>query len=390
VIDRSAFDKRQEALNAFVDIDESAKSGSGELADITVAIKSNIAVRGLPWSAGLEAFRRRIAEEDATTVRALRNAGATIVGTVGMEEGALGSKTDNPFFGAVQNPHRLGYSPGGSSGGSAAAVAAEMVDAALGTDTMGSVRIPASHCGIYGFKPATDAVSQDGLEPADLTLDAIGPMARDLGLLERIASTMSRMGSTEIISSGAVLVDHGVEVQSDVAAVFRNAVSKLSIKPAEVRLSHPCSRVRYAGFIHVSRAMATQLRDVEHLSQHLQKLLTYGPERAPEKYAQDAEILETTRAEMRAIVRQNGFLVMPTVPNTAFPHSQDEPAAQADFTCLANVAGLPAITIPAGWSDDGLPIGVQLVGPIGSEAALFAKATQLDRCLNAYRSPANF
>ncbi|WP_367947264.1 amidase family protein [Sphingopyxis sp. BSNA05] len=114
----------------------------------------------------------------------LRAAGAAIIGTLNMEEAALGAKTDNIFFGATQNPHHIGYTPGGSSGGSAAAVAAGLCDVALGTDTMGSVRIPAAYCGIYGLKPTRGAISQDGLEIAEATLDSIGPMARSLEDLE--------------------------------------------------------------------------------------------------------------------------------------------------------------------------------------------------------------
>ncbi len=252
----------------------------GPLAGVTIGVKANIAVKGLPWTAGLDAYRNRIAQEDAKTVARLRDEGAMIVGTLNMEEGALGAKTDNPFFGAVQNPHRIGYSPGGSSGGSGAAVAAGLCDAALGTDTMGSVRIPASHCGVYGFKPATAAVSQHGLEPADLTLDAIGPMARSLEMLQRVTLAISEIGGRIEDKAGAVLVDHGVDVHSDVVQAFNRAVSVLPRRVTEVQLDHSNSRIRFAGFIHVSRAMGRHLSGQEGLSDHLRKLLTYGSNRS--------------------------------------------------------------------------------------------------------------
>ncbi|APE28118.1 amidase [Aurantiacibacter gangjinensis] len=380
---------RNEPLNAFADFDESAQGGEGPLAGVTVGVKANVAVQGLPWTAGLEAYRGRIAEKDAKTVACLRDAGAIIIGTQNMEEGALGSKSDNPFYGAVQNPHRNGFSPGGSSGGSAAAVAAGLCDAALGTDTMGSVRIPAAHCGIYGFKPATKAVSQDGLEPADRALDAIGPMARSLDMLQRVAWEMSDTGAQMEDCRGAILVDHGVEVHEDVLAVFDRVLGTMKASPANVSLDHPNSRIRFAGFIHVSHRMAAHLQGVKGLSPHLQKLLTYGPGRAQEKLAQDTQILNDTHAKVRRIVEEHGFLIMPTVPNPAFSHDEPEPAAQADFTCLANIAGLPALTLPAGWTENGLPIGVQLVGRTDYEAGLFAMARYLDLRLDAYRPPAN-
>ena len=385
-IDWDAIEAANEPLNAFTDLDRNAAFGEGPLSGLTVGVKGNVAVAGMPWHAGLEAFESRLAERDADTVALLRQAGAAIIGVLNMEEGALGAKTDNRHFGPVHNPHRVGFSPGGSSGGSGAAVAAGLCDIALGTDTMGSVRIPAAHCGVYGFKPATASVSQEGLEPADLTLDAIGPLARDLDTLEHAARCISGFGDDRIEGTGAFLTQHGVEVAPDIAAVFDAAIAALPSDPVPVALAHKQSRIRFAGFIQVSKEMAAHLRGVA-TSDHLAKLLTYGPKRSVSDFADDYAILAETSHAARTIIEECGFLIMPTVPNTAFAHADPEPAAQADFTCLANIAGLPAISIPAGWSSDGLPIGLQIVGPAGAEAALFALARHLDAQLNAYRAP---
>jgi aspartyl-tRNA(Asn)/glutamyl-tRNA(Gln) amidotransferase subunit A len=341
----------------------------------------------MPFHAGIGAWEWRIAEEDAEVVKRLRAAGAAITGILNMEEGALGAKTDNPHFGPTHNPHRHGYSPGGSSGGSGAAVAAGLCDAALGTDTMGSVRIPAAHCGIYGFKPATDRVSQEGLIPAEPLLDAIGPLARDLDTLERVARVMSDFGELDIDGEGATLIKHEVEVEPDVAKVFDEALSILPAEPKQKSLSESNSRTRFAGFIKTSLTMAADLDGVEGMSPNLRKLLTYGPNRTEKNLGLDMDVLNQMHFEVNHIVKKNGFLILPTVPNPAFPHSEPEPAAQADFTCLANIAGLPAISIPAGWTADGLPIGVQIVGPAGAEAGLFHLARHLDATLRAYRAP---
>jgi aspartyl-tRNA(Asn)/glutamyl-tRNA(Gln) amidotransferase subunit A len=387
-----AFQAANAALNAFTDFDDRAASGPGPLAGLTVGVKANIMVQGLPWTGGMEVYRDRIAPRDAEVVKLLRSNGAAIVGMLNMEEAALGSKTDNPWFGPVQNPHRVGHSPGGSSGGSGAAVAAGLCDIALGTDTMGSVRIPAAHCGIYGFKPATARVSQDGLEPADLSLDAIGPLVRDLDTLERAARVMSDFGDEGIDGSGATLIDHGVTVEPAVAAAFERALAALPRVPAEFRLDWPASRVRFAGFIHVVRAMAAHLAaaDPAKLSDRLRTLIAYGPRRKEADWADDQAILARVHGTMRAAVAAHGFIILPTAPNAAFAHSQDEPAAQADFTCLASIAGLPALSLPMGWSDDCLPLGVQIVGSEGAEAGLFALARRLDASLQAYRRPATF
>jgi aspartyl-tRNA(Asn)/glutamyl-tRNA(Gln) amidotransferase subunit A len=376
--------------NAFVYREENPAGGSGSLAGKTVGVKANIAVKGMPFHAGIGAREDRIAQDDAEVVRLLRKAGASITGILNMEEGALGAKTDNPHFGPAQNPHAPkegeGYSPGGSSGGCGAAVAAGLCDIALGTDTMGSVRIPAAHCGVYGFKPATDRVSQEGLEPADLSLDAIGVLARNLGDLEVAARTMSDFGEGMTECYGAVLIAHGVGAHLQVATTFETTIAMLDHPPAQVQLSQPNSRIRFAGFIQVSKAMAEHFEGVQ-VSDHLAKLLTYGPKRSAADWAEDQAIIDQARDEVRAIVDAHTFLMMPTVPNPPFAHNEKEPAAQADFTCLANIAGLPAISLPMASTSDGLPMGVQIVGKAGYEKGLFEFARDLDDKLGAYHAP---
>ena len=392
MIDWAALEAANAPLNALVDWDKGATGGDGPLARMTIGIKSNIAVAGLPWTAGMDVYRDRIATRDAEVVAKLRAAGATILGSCNMEEAALGAKTDNPWFGATQNPHAQGYTPGGSSGGSAAAVAAGLCDAALGTDTMGSIRKPASYCGIYGFKPAQAAVSRDGLELCEASLDVIGPLARDLQTLERVARVISNFGEGGRADLPATLVDLGeVECTSEVIAAHDEARRALGAT-AEFTLPHPLARVRFAGFIMVARTMATTFADVDpsKLSPRLKKLVAYGPRRSDADWADDQRMLAEAADRLRAAVETHGAILLPTSPAPAFPHSGEAPANQADFTGIANFAGLPAISIPGGWSGDRLPFGMQLIGRIGHEAGLFALARRLDIALDAYRRPANF
>lgn len=390
--DFDALERANAPLNAFTDFDRSAKGGEGTLAELTVGVKANIAVKGLPWTGGSQVLRHRIADSDAEVVARLRDAGAAIIGSLNMEEAALGAKTDNPWFGATQNPHRPGYTPGGSSGGSGAAVAAGLCDAALGTDTMGSIRIPAAYCGIYGFKPAHASVSQDGLEMTEPSLDTIGPLARDMDVLERVSRVISDFGEGSA---------HGVAVLAGLAGVgcepaaskAYEAAKQILLPDAEIALPHTPDRVRFAGFIAASRFLSEHLRDADptKISPLLTKLMGYGPRRSEADLAEDRRVLAETRAALEAAVDAYGAILMPTAPQAAFPHDvKVAPSDQSAFTCLASIACLPTIAIPAGWTDDGLPVGVQLIGKTGHETGLFALARKLDAGLAAYRPPANF
>lgn len=369
---------RNEPLNAFVDWDDGATGGEGPLARLTVGVKANIAVAGMPWTGGMALYRQRVAERDANVVARLRAAGATVLGTLNMEEAALGAVTDNPWFGRTQNPRRPGHTPGGSSGGSGAAVAG-LCDVALGTDTLGSIRIPAAYCGVFGFKPAAGAVSLDGLELLDERFDSIGPLARDLDTLERAARVMGEFGDGEIDRPPAMLIGLGaVECQPVVLDGYRAAVG-LSNAAAQVQLPHPLSEVRMAGFVHAARALGETTRDADPalLSERLHTLIAVGRRRSADDLAYDERVLADTAAALTAIVDAHGVLLLPTAPQAAFPHGERAPASQADFTCLANVAGLPALAVPSGLDADGLPVGVQLVGRAGDEAGLFALARRL-------------
>ena len=376
-------------FNAFVEHAPASPAQIGPLSGLTIGVKANIAVKGLHWTAGMALFRNRIAPSDADVVARLRAAGAIITGVLNMEEAALGAKTDNPWFGPTHNPHGMDYTPGGSSGGSGAAVAAGLCDAALGTDTMGSIRIPAAYCGVYGFKPAQACVSQHGLELAEPDFDSIGPLARSLDTLERVARVMSDFGNASSPSGCVTLAGLGGVACAPAVLMGFNAAKEAMGKVAEIALRHPLSRVRYAGFIKTVRFMARHFTDADPalLSDHLKRLLAYGPRRSDSDWAEDQRVLTDTAVALREAVATHGLLLLPTAPQTAFAHTNVPPANQADFTCLANVASLPAISLPAGFSADGLPVAVQLIGAAGSEANLFSAARSLDSELAAYRPP---
>jgi aspartyl-tRNA(Asn)/glutamyl-tRNA(Gln) amidotransferase subunit A len=375
---------------AFVDLDPRAHGGEGPLAGLTAGIKSNIMVEGLPWTGGMGLYRDRIATRDAEVVTRLRTAGAAILGTVNMHEAALGAHTDNAFYGRTHNPHRHGFTPGGSSGGSGAAVAAGLCDLALGTDTMGSVRIPAAYCGVYGLKPTHGAISTDGLAFLEPELDSIGPLARNLDVLEAAWQILATDPGQDRGFDHICLLGYQskVEVQPAITAAFDSAIKALPYTAAILDLPDPLSAIRMAGLISCGHWLINDLgseyrSDNPGLSDELKFILKLTGEMPPRP-----EVLARTRTALLTALADCAVLVMPTAPQVAFAQGSRAPSNQADFTCLANVAGLPALSLPAGWSEDGLPIGVQLVGPPGSELGLIAMARTLDSTLQAYRPPA--
>jgi aspartyl-tRNA(Asn)/glutamyl-tRNA(Gln) amidotransferase subunit A len=395
-------------LKAFVEIDtdgalraaleSDARFALGEqrpLEAIPVGIKANIAVAGLSHDAGMAARNGIRAQADAEVVARLREAGAIILGTLNMDEAALGATTDNPFFGQCINPHRAGFTPGGSSGGSAAAVAAGLCVLALGSDTLGSIRIPASYCGVFGLKPSFGKGSSDGLIPLAGRFDTIGPIARsmdDLVLASHVlfpidlATAMRRARILGLGNSG------GVDCATSVKAQFQMVLSE--IPPIEEYCGLPSAASRIG-----EGAIAVTIKDlVPHLvalgeercgqmSERLSQRIGDGLDRSVEEDAEDTYLMAAVGSMLRDAIGNNGILITPTTPNVAFAHSGTVPPHQCAFTALANIAGLPAISLPVGLDAEGLPIGLQLIGPVGGEALLFAQARMINDRIKGYAPP---
>lgn len=336
-------------LGAFVH--RAVQPGSaGPLAGVSIAVKDNIDVAGMPAAGGMEPYRGRMATHDARCVERLRKAGATIIGKTLMDEAAFGALGDNPWFGRCHNPHRHGYTCGGSSAGSAAAVAAGLCDAALGTDTLGSVRIPASYCGVVGYIPGRGLIESEGVMPLMPEYDRVGVLARTVDEAARIASVMA--GRTlEPRMGGRV----GTQIPPDLGDLRRAALLLVEIEGARVHaalLDDPRSKI----------------------SAPLRAALKFGRDATADRIARAKARIAEARRWLENFFRQCDVLVLPTTPGPAFAFDQPAPQSQAEFTVLANIAGLAAISVP-GKTVDGLPVGMQAMGP--DDALVLGVATGL-------------
>lgn len=384
---------RDEALVAARASDARRRAGAakGPLDGVPIAIKDNIDVAGVPTSGGIAHYRDRVAAEDAFVVGRLRAAGAVILGKLNMHEAALGATGDNPWFGRCENPHRAGYTPGGSSSGAGAAVAAGLAPAALGTDTLGSVRVPASYCGTAGFKPTFGLVSTRGVMPLSWTLDHVGflaPRVADLAsMFEACAGfdrdwAYARRGPRLLQPKRADPANLAglrvgrpaiaAKLEPDVAAAWQRALDALAARGAAIvpveLAGYDFSRMRREGLLVSEIEGATchadaLARDPEGFSRDLRAMLAFGASQTAVRAAQAYRRLADVRVIARRAFAGIDAMVLPTTPQAAFAFSQPVPVDQADLTGFANIVGIPAGCVPFGRSAEGLPLSVQVIAP---------------------------
>ena len=400
---RARIDRFNPDLKAFVDLTDEA---SGDA--LAWAAKSNIAVTGLPWTAGCEAYRDRIASKDAEIVTRIRASGGTILGTVNMHEGALGATTDNEAYGRTQNPWQSGITPGGSSGGSGAAVAAGLCDVSLGTDTMGSVRIPAAYCGVQGHKPSSGIVPDHGVVSLSTTLDHVGPLARDVETLWKamhILSDWRDPPALEAANFSGVKIGlwngaGDVALTPAVAAGFSAAAARVEAQGASLRAIVPpvydYSRSRRAGLL-VSEVEGAKEHGLtvdgprpSGLSDTFYNLLHWGARQPAEKVEAAYAHIRDVHAAAAAVWQEVDFILAPTAPQEAFVFEAEVPANQADFTAWADFAGLPATAVFTGLSEAGLPLSLQVIGPEGRDRETLQVAAALEALFGKPPMPPGF
>ncbi len=419
---QDAIERLNPSLNAYVDFsvsliqeqsaaaDRRRRDGViGRLDGMPMALKDNMDVAGVPTRAGM---RRRgvVPEQDSHVVARLRASGAVLLGKTNMDEGALGLATNNPWHGATHNPHRLGYTAGGSSGGAAAAVAAGMAVAAVGSDSLGSIRVPASYCGVYALKPTHGEISARGLVPAARRLDAVGLLARGVDDLTVLLQTLAGYDADDARSrrrrvafsppdwepgnlrTGFLPDLAALGVEQDVVDVFEGALARLKGEFGERRTvdfsDWDFARTRRAGLLLMEAEMlntfAAELADEAYpVSPSLRGMLDFAATKSAADYAAADLVLDAATLKMRRLFAQVDVLVMPTTPQGAFPLDGPVPASQADLCSFASLAGCPAVSLPMGTLPNGMPIGMQLVGARGSDLRLLELAAVCASSLDA-------
>jgi len=410
-------DRFNHALNAFITVTaesalEEARTAESEatrgnwkgtLHGVPIALKDLFDTAGVRTTAGSGVFKDRIPTEDAEVVRRLKAAGAVLLGKTNMQEFAFGGTSLISYFGAVRNPWSRDHIAGGSSGGSAAAVAAGLCYGALGSDTAGSVRLPASHCGIVGLKPTYGLVSIRGVIPLSWSLDHVGPMARTVAdtaaLLQAIAgydeqdTTSAKMNVPDYsadlekkVSSLRVGVPREfffADLDPEIDAAMKEALSVLQKLTAGIHdVVLPASSMEsLRDVVRAAEAYAYHREYVAKTPELYQPLILKriqaGANVTTPAYIQGRRDLAEVRRKAEKWIDGVDLLVMPTLPITpaaiSNPHPEDTLPTVRN-TSPFDVNGWPAISLPCGFTSKGLPMGLQIIGPNGGEPVIFQLA----------------
>ena len=417
---------RQGALERAREFDAMRSRGDsiGALQGIPFVVKDNIHVARLPNTAGTPALRSFVPPEDNAVVGALRNAGGIVLGKTNMHELAFGITSDNTAFGAVANPHNEAYFAGGSSGGTAAAIAAGLAPAGLGTDTGGSVRIPAALTGIVGFRPTTGRYDTTAVTPISHTRDTVGLMARsvaDVLILDRIIVPEDGDDSLEPLSEIRLGVPRRyfyTGLDSRIVPVIESALEKVAAEGVELVEIGPGNIEKLMADSAFPIALYEVVRDLpNYLTVHqtgqdfasvaagaaspdvrglFETLTDAGPISDP----QYQSALEARAELKRVLARYFGDndldgMIFPTTPLAARPiegsmetvdlNNQRVPTFPTYIrnTDPASIAGLPGISIPAGFDDRGLPVGIEIDGPERTDRTVLRIARKLEEVLGS-------
>ena len=410
-----------DALNEAEKLDKEGVGGR-PLWGIPLAVKDNILIEGKICSAGSKMLQNYKASYDATATKKLKSAGAIFLGRTNMDEFAMGASTENSAYGVTKNPNDLTRVAGGSSGGSAAAVAMDGCLSALGSDTGGSIRQPASFCGVVGLNPTYGAVSRSGLIAMASSFDQIGPMAKTVEDAEIIFnaikgndpmdSTSSSTSDVEgrekknkVLKIGLLKYDkNGVdeeinESMEKSANIFKDLGYEISeIELPNIKYSVPCYYILAPAEVSSNLARFDGVRyglfkEGKNLTEDYMKTREagFGPETRRRiilgtyvlsagyydaYYAKAQKVRELIRREFENVFKNVDAIISPVSPSVAFKIGEKandllKMYLEDIFTAPAKMAGLPAISIPAGHNAEGLPIGLQIIAPKFGEKLLF-------------------
>jgi len=444
--------KLNPSLNAFLRFESAAVfngNATGSLAGVPIAVKDNICVEGQQATCASKILKGHVAPYDATVIQKLKNAGAAIFGTCNMDEFAFGSSCETSAYGPTKNPWDLARVPGGSSGGSAAAVAADMAYAALGSDTGGSIRQPAALCGLVGLKPTYGRVSRNGLIAFGSSFDQIGPITKTVEDSAILLDVMAGHDAMDSTSANVAVPDYTKNLNASIKGLkiglpkeffpkdsakggmdpeieksVREAVEVLRGLGAEIKeisLPHVQYSVevyyivavaeassnlgRFDGVRYGARAAAKDLNEVyfasrsEGFGQEAKRRILLGTFVLSAGYY---EAYYLKGQKVRTLIRQdfdNAFkdvdvILSPTSPTPAFKigEKSNDPLAMylSDiYTIPANLAGIPALSVPCGFTGAGLPIGLQLMGRAFEEETILRVAHQYEQKTQFFKKKPN-
>lgn len=418
-------EKYQPMVNAFITVtaeqaltqaramDAEIKAGKwrGPLHGVPIALKDNIDTAGIRTSAASALYAERIPAEDAEVARRLKAAGAVMLGKLNMDEFAAGGTSTSTYFGAVRNPWALEYTAAGSSGGSGAAVAAELCFGALGTDTGGSIRGPASVCNIVGFKPTYGRSSIRGIIPLSWSLDHVGPMCRtveDAAIMLQAIAGYDAQDSTTVdvpvpdfiagmktsvagLRIGLPRIQYFEKLDPEVEAAMQAAllvISKLTVSTREVTLPPTGTIYTLLGGAETYAYHAESFAKTPQLYQAtLRRRLESSAKVSTADYILLRREVDQLRRTVSSVFEQVDLIVTPMTKRP--PRKIDEiikrtesntpVAPELGNSNAFNIFGLPSISIPCGFTKNGLPIGLQISGPHWSEARVLALAAAYEQ-----------
>ena len=394
---------REQALAAAREMEAEQRAGKwrGPLHGIPIALKDNIDTAGIRTTAASGVFKDRVPMEDAEVATRLKKAGAILVGKLNLHEFALGGTSAVTYFGAVHNPWALDHVPGGSSGGSAAAIAADLCIGTLGTDTGGSIRIPSSHCGVVGLKPTYGRVSNRGVIPMAWTFDHVGPICKTV---EDAALMLGAIAGYDPLDPASVDIP-----TADYSRAVRSPTSKMRVGvPRALFFDNLDPEVAKAvsTALDVIRRLTATVQDVQipaagniadtwnaeiyayHMSwitktpdlyqDATRTLIQRAREGNPSAYAQARHQVDIVRRDIKKVFANVDLLITPTQKAPAPLIVPVAPPAGGGGgiynTAAFDIYGLPTISVPCGFSASGLPIGLQISGAHFAESAVLALA----------------
>jgi aspartyl-tRNA(Asn)/glutamyl-tRNA(Gln) amidotransferase subunit A len=433
----------QTALEQAKDADQRIASGDGELlTGIPLAIKDVICTRGIPTTCGSKILENFNSPYDATVIQKLRKAGAVIVGKLNMDEFAMGSSTENSGFKITCNPWDLTRVPGGSSGGSAAAVAADMCLGALGSDTGGSIRQPASYCSTVGLKPTYGRVSRYGLVAFASSLDQIGPLSKNVEDCAILLQTIAGYDSADSTSVPQDVPDYTAALQKglkgvrvgipkeystnagmdpEVSSTVDNAVKVIADMGAEkIEVSLPHTEYAVAAYYVIAPSEASSNlarydgvkygardKDQDELIQMYRRTRSQGLGLEVQRriiigtyclsagyydayYGKASQVRTLIMEDFNRAFETCDVLLCPVAPTPAFKIGEktDDPLTMYlmdIFTISANLAGIPGMSVPCGFSNAGLPIGLQLMGKHFNEEMLLKVAYNFQQATDFHK-----